>query len=286
MCGRGGGAPLVAGVLLGLVISFMMGQFLGARHGAAPAHAWAFGAVGVALAGVVQLVLRRACGRWDPFLAGWVVAITLLVAFFPIEAGNEFSLWFAVDGTTLALWCAAAIVPSIVDVRARAKGAGTIGCHAALMAGLVMGAVVGGPVGYAVAFTPAQGVVVYASAIASMVTSFLVLIVVLGRPHESAEWSDLPGDASDMVGTVDSVGRGRVGAEADIARRCRELAVAYSLTPREAEVLEILARGYDLGRVQEELGISEGTALTHKRHVYQKLAVHARAELLDLVLHG
>lgn len=35
--------------------------------------------------------------------------------------------------------------------------------------------------------------------------------------------------------------------------------------------------------MREDLGISEGTALTHKRHIYQKLDVHTRAELLDRV---
>ncbi|MBS5449869.1 MAG: hypothetical protein KHZ24_01445 [Coriobacteriia bacterium] len=44
-----------------------------------------------------------------------------------------------------------------------------------------------------------------------------------------------------------------------------------------------MARGYSLARVCEELSISEGTAISHRRNVYAKLGVHSRDELLDLV---
>ena len=65
--------------------------------------------------------------------------------------------------------------------------------------------------------------------------------------------------------------------------RVAAVAEVYALTEREAEVLGILARGHGLGRVQEVLFIAEGTAITHRRHIYQKLDVHSKAELIDLV---
>ena len=58
---------------------------------------------------------------------------------------------------------------------------------------------------------------------------------------------------------------------------------AYGLTGRESDVLSILARGHGLSRVQDELFISEGTAITHRRHIYQKLNIHSKSELIDLV---
>lgn len=61
------------------------------------------------------------------------------------------------------------------------------------------------------------------------------------------------------------------------------MAEAYALTDRELEVLRILARGHGLNRVQEALFIAEGTAITHRRHIYQKIGVHSKAELIDLV---
>ncbi len=41
--------------------------------------------------------------------------------------------------------------------------------------------------------------------------------------------------------------------------------------------------GNTLARVQSELVISEGTAITHRRNIYRKLDVHSKQELLDFV---
>lgn len=42
-------------------------------------------------------------------------------------------------------------------------------------------------------------------------------------------------------------------------------------------------QGNTLARVQEELVISEGTAITHRRNIYRKLDVHSKQELIDFV---
>lgn len=60
------------------------------------------------------------------------------------------------------------------------------------------------------------------------------------------------------------------------------LARHFGLTPREREVTELLLRGRSLPYIQEKLVISEGTAKTHLRHIYEKTSVHTRQELLDL----
>ena len=64
---------------------------------------------------------------------------------------------------------------------------------------------------------------------------------------------------------------------------CKKLALAGGLTQRESEVLVILARGSGLAKVQEELFISQGTAITHRNSIYRKLDVHSRQELLDRI---
>ena len=68
-----------------------------------------------------------------------------------------------------------------------------------------------------------------------------------------------------------------------VAATVSKLAAAHGLTPREAEVAALLAKGRSLPFVQDELFISAGTAQTHARHIYKKLGVHSRQELIDLV---
>ena len=48
-----------------------------------------------------------------------------------------------------------------------------------------------------------------------------------------------------------------------------------SLSSRELEVLELLARGYSYKEVAESLNITTFTVNTHTRHIYQKLHVRS-----------
>ncbi len=69
----------------------------------------------------------------------------------------------------------------------------------------------------------------------------------------------------------------------DLTARIRELAAGGGLTPRETEVFDLLARGRSVPYVRDALVISRETAATHAKHVYAKLGVHSRQELIDLV---
>ena len=55
------------------------------------------------------------------------------------------------------------------------------------------------------------------------------------------------------------------------------------LTKREIEVMRMLAQGFTRPHICRELGISDGTARAHAFHVYQKLGVHKKDDLLQLV---
>jgi len=53
---------------------------------------------------------------------------------------------------------------------------------------------------------------------------------------------------------------------------------ADQLTPREQEVLELIARGLSNKRIARELGIAEKTVKTHAGHVFAKLGVTDRTQ--------
>lgn len=71
--------------------------------------------------------------------------------------------------------------------------------------------------------------------------------------------------------------------ESTPAAAAHALAERYGLTAREAEVLELVAQGRNMTYVQKALCISPGTSSTHINHIHQKLDVHSREELIDLV---
>ena len=51
-----------------------------------------------------------------------------------------------------------------------------------------------------------------------------------------------------------------------------------NLSPREREVLELLARGYLYKEIADNLGISVPTVNTYIRRIYEKLQVRSRAQ--------
>jgi DNA-binding NarL/FixJ family response regulator len=55
-------------------------------------------------------------------------------------------------------------------------------------------------------------------------------------------------------------------------------AEAQSLSPREAEVLDLLAKGFLYKEIAEQMKVSYATVHTHIRHVYEKLHVRSRTE--------
>ena len=69
-----------------------------------------------------------------------------------------------------------------------------------------------------------------------------------------------------------------------ISQRCEEVADRYGLSPREREVFACMARGHTRAGIQEDLVLSGNTVKTHVAHIYAKLDVHDRQEMMALLL--
>ena len=64
---------------------------------------------------------------------------------------------------------------------------------------------------------------------------------------------------------------------------CNAVISRFGLTPREGDVLRLLARGRTSPVIQEKLFLSHNTVKTHVRHIYAKLDIHSQQELIDIV---
>ena len=65
--------------------------------------------------------------------------------------------------------------------------------------------------------------------------------------------------------------------------RCQALAQRCGLTPRETEILELLAAGRTLAVIKDKRVISPNTVRYHTKNIYSKLGVHSQQELIDRV---
>ena len=75
---------------------------------------------------------------------------------------------------------------------------------------------------------------------------------------------------------------GKASPDADpLLARCESLSSRCGLTKREAQVLELLAAGRNEPYIEEALGVSRATVKTHITHIYRKVGVSSRQQLLD-----
>ena len=65
--------------------------------------------------------------------------------------------------------------------------------------------------------------------------------------------------------------------------RCDALAAEYGLTARETEIMTLIAQGKTRREIENELFLSENTVKTHARHLYAKLGVSSKADVIALL---
>ena len=131
---------------------------------------------------------------------------------------------------------------------------------------MLVGLVAGGALREIEAFT---GTVFALLGIALLYVVLLVALAAFARGHRVQ---------------VQHVITGRFDTEADIARAQTEaLSTLYpALSAREREVLELLLQHYSTKRIADELFVSENTIKTHVRHIYAKIDVNSKQQLLAL----
>ena len=102
-----------------------------------------------------------------------------------------------------------------------------------------------------------------------------------------AEGAPAAAEGEPVADTVSATGIASAAAEdAYMERRSQELAAQYHLTPREREIVLLLARGRTVRYICDELSIAQGTAKHHVSSIYRKVGVFDRQGLLDTIEQG
>jgi DNA-binding NarL/FixJ family response regulator len=90
--------------------------------------------------------------------------------------------------------------------------------------------------------------------------------------------------ASELVEAIDAVLAGRPFYSAQLAMRMAEQAImptpVETLTPRERDILDGIAKGYANKRIADELGLSVRTVESHRLNLKRKLGIEGQAELV------
>jgi len=71
-----------------------------------------------------------------------------------------------------------------------------------------------------------------------------------------------------------------------IVRESKTTEARVSFTPREREIARMVAKGYPNKAIAAVLEISSWTVCTHLRHVFAKLRVSSRAEMVARMIES
>jgi DNA-binding NarL/FixJ family response regulator len=90
----------------------------------------------------------------------------------------------------------------------------------------------------------------------------------------------------ELLAAIREVRQGGAPMSREIARKVidsfqepvKAAAEVEDLSPREKEILELLAGGFANKAIADRLGLTDGTVRWHLRHVYHKLHVRSRTE--------
>lgn len=277
-----GGSWALIGITYGIMVSVTDKSNI---HQAFPWIAVLSAAVSVAIAAVIALRSREeSSGAFKTLAPVFTLLLVILAASMAapfLPRGADTTAFEAIACAGIALVELAGLIMLIIFAQSVALPVASVyGQSFGLRS---FGAFLGSAVGYLLVRDPqiaSNGILIVALVAFSQVfTAVAFGIALLSSRRESAREKR---EASEPNGGEEGEERWK----SPISVRCEKLAKAYHLTPRETEILVLLAKGRSSEWIQKELVIARGTATAHIHHIYRKLGVHSKQQLLDMVDGG
>lgn len=259
---------LAVGMLAcGLTFGFIMSLFL-CMPGVADSAMNTVLAADAAVALIIVVMARVTKQGIDFQNAYWVVLPFMCLGFLLLPLFNDAQRLVAFFFARLGYSLFDALVWIRLSSVASAGGTDTTRVFCGLRVGLEGGVLIGNLVGIALFNLAIRHLSIVSAAL--VFALIVVLTIVLNRKDIDSSWGLLAHDTA---------------TPADWQHACLELAGRFRLTPREAEIMALIARGYSVARITQELCISTSTVQTHAKSIYKKLGIHAREELVRMVEH-
>lgn len=252
------------------------------------------GLIGLALLLVYALIpTRDGSTRHISISMVRFIFVLMALAFLVAPFLGEWSAPIAYGIFGAGFWCFRAITWVFCLFIARALDIGSLRAIAVLDATFALAVVVSGRLSTTLAEAMKTGTaeMTTVSLIAVFVCMLIAMVVLSGRGIRKVLDNRQPDSSEQLISCTDNLSERGFSSEpastteVETEDPVQALFNRCGLSPREQEVATLLARGRSLPFIQEELYISAGTAQTHARHIYKKMGVHSRQELIDCVEH-
>lgn len=92
--------------------------------------------------------------------------------------------------------------------------------------------------------------------------------------------------SSNLLKALETARRGEIWAERHVLSQTLALFTTPQLTSREKETLRLLAKGLSNRAIADQLGVAEGTVKMHVSHLFNKMGMKSRAEVIAHFLNN
>jgi len=264
-------APLFALSTYGLAAGFMV--TMTKAQGSAGSVGGAFSTACMGMTALLILLYTLTKRTFDYRFMYWAILGSLAVGFMLLPVAGYWyadvavAVGYAVLQITWVTVCADVIhradLPSVATA-----GLGAFATYGGIAAGSILASgLLGGMVMNAWQL----------SVVAVLMVS--VLLIVSPALQRDSSWASLWGLIPAPIRSS-----GELPDELFVVRRCAESAAAHGLTPREGEILILLARGRTTDEIGRTLVISPATVRTHAKRIHEKLGVHSQPELIRRIV--
>jgi DNA-binding CsgD family transcriptional regulator len=218
----------------------------------------------------IAIFVGLALFGWKPLMT-YRIGLLLMVAGFLLlpfikGADGRISLTIAMMGYT----CFYLMVWAVLLEIAKTAQASMIRLFGGAFLVSMTGVLAGTIAGYVVSASKPDSMQLVAITTAMVYLLMTVTILVLSENHVFGYWQ--------LIRTASFK-----DDKTQWTQNCTVLACTFKLTPRESEVLLLLANGRSAPYISQNLHVSDSTARTHIRSIYDKLGVHNKQDLLDRI---
>lgn len=258
----------VAIAAFSFVTAFLVGRFSGNQSSVSALEFLLSRSFEIIVSALVLLIVAKLKHAFN-FAQLWrIVLVVLAIDILCLTAMPEFNLLRCVESSAwdlvvLFAWLTLADIARHATVPSPLVFGGGWACYAAPFA-----------IGSAFSMAAPIGTIDATTTVALMFILLLTATFCLELRDQNTKWifAELSGEPSTAPADYTS-----------IDDRCEVIAKAKRLTPRELEIMQLLCKGRTKAYIAETLYLTENTVKGHTKHIYTKLDVHSKQELMDLI---
>jgi DNA-binding CsgD family transcriptional regulator len=224
------------------------------------------------------LVKKRVSGERFFFIAMIISMLVGTSAFFLSQAVSDASLLLTI--LIIGRYGFVALFQAAAASIAKARNIQGVLIFAVVLCFQRFGNSIGELIGQGIVGVEGHSVIAFAIVSVIILVTLTIAVVVLSLKDNQAFLGRLQGRFTHTDSGERQVPA--IHSDSPVVARVEKRGAEHGLTSREVEILALIVEGKSTAGICQDLHISASTAKTHTQHIFQKLGVHSRKEILSM----